>query len=134
MRQLKDRYIYEPNLTPLCDASMTLIIIFIMTLPAVIWTGIKVDATRAQRTQNQVEETAEQHIAISITSQGIYFNGYETHLDELSSKIESQLAKKKEKVVIILPDDDVLLSRVVAVFDVAKIAGAEKLALLKPLH
>jgi len=42
-----------------------------------------------------------------------------------------KLTRRKERTVIIIPDANVILDRVVEVFDIAKQAGADKLALLR---
>ncbi|MFH1283101.1 MAG: biopolymer transporter ExbD [bacterium] len=133
MPRLKENLIHEPMLTPLTDAAMTLIVIFLMTLPAIIWSGFNVDSTRAEKSEQQAKDEVNNYIAISITAKGLYFNGKITTADELPEQIKSKLEKMKEKLVIVLPDDNTVLDNVVRVFDIAKLSGAERLALLKPL-
>ncbi len=128
--------ICEPNLTPICDCAMVLIIVFIITMPAVFWSGIKINATRAVADNSKpppvsMEAKAPQIISLSVTKSGFYINGELTALADLAEKIKEKLANLEEKTVIILPDGDVSVQDVVEAFDSAKLAGAVKLALLK---
>lgn len=121
-----------PNLTPLTDAALTLIVVFLITMPALLWTGIKINATRAIRSER--EEAAKpdlQPVSISITKQKVYLNGKEVDIKNLERNLLEKLAKRKARTVIIIPDANVLLDQVVKVLDIAKQAGADKLALLR---
>ena len=139
MAKTRNSLMAEPMLTPLCDAAMTLIVIFIMTLPAVMWSGFNVDATRAEQKPQavQVEKTEPQYAAVSITERGFFFNGIQTSekglYDSIKKWAESLKDTAQDKMVIILPDDNVMIDSVVRVFDIARLAGAEKFALLEPL-
>jgi len=121
-----------PNLTPMCDAALTLIIVFLITMPAILWTGIKISATRAVR--NERLEAAKPDLdplSIGITKKGIYLNGKEVDIEELRRKLVERLAQRKERTVVVIPDADVLLDRVVEVLDISKQAGTDRLALLR---
>lgn len=121
-----------PNLIPLSDAALTLIVVFLITMPALLWTGIKVNATRAIQSQKaEVVKPDLEPVSISITKERIYLNGKEVDIKNLKRNLLEKLAKRKERTVIIIPDANVLLDQVVEVFDIAKQAGADKLALLR---
>jgi biopolymer transport protein ExbD len=121
-----------PNLIPLCDASLTLIIVFLITMPALLWTGIKVNATRAIRSERaEAVKPDLEPLSISITKKGIYLNGKDVDMENLKRNLLEKLAKRKERTVIIIPDANVLLDKVVEVLDISKQAGADKLALLR---
>lgn len=122
----------EPNITPLCDAAMTLIVIFMMTLPAMLWSGITIQATKAVRSKEPVTaQPLPQRIIISLTEKKTYVNGRVVKEEELRSELEKRLATLEDRTVIVVSDPQVLFGRVVEAFDVAKQAGADKLALLK---
>jgi len=121
-----------PNLTPLSDAALTLIVVFLITMPALLWTGIKVNATKAIRNESaEAPKPDLQPVSISITEQKVYLNGKEIDIKNLKRNLGKELAKKKGRTVIVVPDANVLLDRVVEVLDTAKQAGADKLALLR---
>ncbi|MFH1259306.1 MAG: biopolymer transporter ExbD [Elusimicrobiota bacterium] len=135
-RAVRAAPITEPNLTPICDAAMVLLIVFIITMPAVFWSGIKINATRAVADNSSpppvaAEPKEPQIVSLSVTKGGFYLNGELTALADLVEKIRMKLANLEEKTVIILPDGDVSVQQVVEAFDSAKLAGALKLALLK---
>jgi len=121
-----------PNLTPMCDAALTLIIVFLITMPAILWTGIKINATRAVRNERlEAVKPDLDPLSISITKTRIYLNGKELDIEELRRKLVEKLAERKERTVVVIPDADVLLDRVVEVLDISKQAGTDKLALLR---
>ena len=121
-----------PNLTPLSDAALTLIVVFLITMPALLWTGIKINATKAIRSERaEAPKPDLQPVSISITEQKVYLNGKEVAIKNLKRNLGKELAKKKGRTVIVVPDANVLLDRVVKVLDIAKQAGADKLALLR---
>jgi len=122
----------EPNITPLCDAALTLIVIFMMTLPAMLWSGIDIHATKAvRRKEPVVAEAFVKRISISLTEEKTYVNGKEISSGRLKEYLEEMLATMENKTVIVISDPGVLFGRVVEAFDIAKQAGAGKLALLK---
>jgi len=121
-----------PNLTPLSDAALTLIVVFLITMPALLWTGIKINSTKAIRSEKaEAPKPDLQPVSISITRQKVYLNGKEVDIKNLKQNLGKELAKKKGRTVIVVPDANVLLDRVVKVLDIAKQAGADKLALLR---
>lgn len=121
-----------PNLTPLSDAALTLIVVFLITMPALLWTGIKINSTKAIRSEKaEAPKPDLQPVSISITEQKVYLNGKEIDIKNLKRNLQKELAKKKGRTVIVVPDANVLLDQVVKVLDIAKQAGADKLALLR---
>ena len=134
MRERRVRTLAEPMLTPLCDAAMTLIVVFIMTLPAVIWSGFDVDSTQTTKDKKQAKTTQSKYIAVSISQKGVFFNGKKTDPKKLYTQIQEALPDIDDNSVIVIPDDDVMLDTIVQVFDIAKLAGAERFALLKPVQ
>ena len=97
------------NITPLADVTTTLIVVFLITMPAIMGNGIKVNATRAESNENIVAVVA---------------------LGELEDMLRDRLATRIDKTVVIVPSDFVRLGDVVDVMDAAKGGGAQSLALL----
>ena len=122
------------NITPLADVTTTLIVVFLITMPAIMGNGIQVNATRAEASENVVStaapENEEELVRVSVTPEGITLNGEATLLADLEAGISAKLAERAEKTVVIVPSDFVTLGDVVDVMDAAKAGGAKSLALL----
>jgi len=122
------------NITPLADVTTTLIVVFLITMPAIMGNGIQVNATRAEASDTVVSTAApedeEEMVMVAVTPEGIQLNGEDTLLAELTASIGAKLAARVEKTVVIVPSDFVTLGDVVDVMDAAKAGGAKSLALL----
>jgi len=122
------------NITPLADVTTTLIVVFLITMPAIMGNGIQVNATRAEASESVVTMSApqedEEMVMVAVTTEGITLNGVDTSLSDLSASIGEKLATRTEKTVVIVPSDFVTLGDVVDVMDAAKVGGAKSLALL----
>jgi biopolymer transport protein ExbD len=126
----------EPNVTPLADVTMTLIIVFLIAVPALIWEGLPVDPAQAAPQAAAARETTldgnpeGKLIVIALTETGITVNGEETPFDELGPLVAKAVAGPGVTTVVVEPVDSVSLDVVVWTLDVAKGAGATKVALL----
>lgn len=123
----------NPNVLSLTDAALTLIVAFMVTLPAIFWSGINVDAAKSSANSNNVTESArpgDEVIVVSIHRRWIYVNGKATAISRLKKVLASELDRRKTREIIIASDGDVVMNRVVKVLDAARLAGAHKLILL----
>ena len=109
--------INEANVTPLADVVTTLIVVFLMTMPALLWSGIQVNATRAAASSEVVrkDRSVEDKLTVLVTAGSIQVDGEFVDLDQLASLTRDRLAASEDRMVIIVPDDAVLLGNVVAV-------------------
>lgn len=128
----RPKSIAEANVTPLADVVTTLIVVFLMTMPALLWSGIQVNATRASKTRElaRQENAVEDKMTVLVTAESIQVDGEHLDLAGLAALTRQRLAAAEDRTVIIVPDDAVLLGNVVTVMDVLKQNGAEGLALL----
>jgi biopolymer transport protein ExbD len=123
----------EANITPLADVTTTLIVVFLITMPALMWNGIQVNQAEAGSETAVVKPTELEDdtlLTVVIAPDGITLNGEAVDIAELESALTERLQNRQDKTVVIVPDDAVLLGDVVAVLDVAKASGAENLAML----
>jgi biopolymer transport protein ExbD len=121
------------NITPLADVTTTLIVVFLITMPAIMGNGIQVNATRAEGSETVVttrEQQDEEMLMVSVAPEGIKVNGVTVTLEELEPLLAERLAERIDKTVVIVPSDFVHLGEVVDVMDAAKGGGATSLALL----
>ena len=123
----------DANITPLADVTTTLIVVFLITMPALMWNGFQVNQSEAGSenavvTPTEVED--EDLLTIEVEPDGILLNGDMVTVDALASTLSEELATRSDKTVVISPNDAVVLGRVVEVLDIAKASGAESLAML----
>ncbi len=126
----------EANITPLADVTTTLIVVFMITMPAMMWNGIQVNQAEAGSETAVVTPTEmkdEGLLTVAVTPAGITLNGAMVDAFQLEEKLTSELASRDDKVVVIVPHDEVLLGQVVEVLDIAKASGAESLAMLNEI-
>jgi len=123
----------EANITPLADVTTTLIVVFLITMPAIMWNGFQVNQAEAGSETAVVTPTEEQDeelLTVAVTPEGIMLNGESMNAAQLETQLLDRLAVREDKTVVIVPHDAVPLGSVVEVLDIAKASGAEGLALL----
>lgn len=127
----KNGGVTEVNLTSLVDVSLTLVIIFMVSYPLVMQSGINVATPSLGKAQTQIEETPLK-AQISIRENDIVeLNGTAIDPAMLPDSLKSILDASTEKMVLISADSSVLHDRVVAVLDIAKQSGAVQLSIIK---
>jgi biopolymer transport protein ExbD len=128
--------ITEANITPLADVTTTLIVIFLITMPAIMWNGIQVNQAEARSEEAVVTPTTKSTadiLTVKIEPDGIWVNDQQVTEVNLERHLRSQLAALSDKTVVVVPNDVVPLGKVVTVLDQAKAAGAVQLALLNEI-
>ena len=126
----------EANITPLADVTTTLIVVFLITMPALMWNGIQVNQAEAGSKDAVVTPTEvkdETLLTVVIAPDGISLNGEAMDTAQLERALTERLQTRRDKTVVIVPDDAVLLGDVVEVLDIAKASGAEGLAMLNQI-
>jgi biopolymer transport protein TolR len=126
----------DANITPLADVTTTLIVVFLITMPAIMWNGIQVNQAEAGTENAEVQPTEikdDQLITVAVTPEGIQLNGVAITAEELEAELPDRIAAQNDRTVVIIPHDDVELGDVVQVLDIAKASGAASLALLNEI-
>lgn len=123
------------NVTPLADVTTTLIVVFLVTMPTIMWSGIDVKATEGEGSDQVLAREVRDNrdddlLTISVQPEGVTVNRKQVEFAELSDVLVRMLESREDKTVVIVPSDYVELGRVVEVLDVAKASGAGSLALL----
>jgi len=114
----------EINITPLTDVFLVLLIIFMITTPLIMNSGIKIKMPRTQA----LPSLSEQDVIIAITASEKYFvNNTEVPKERLTDYLKEM--KISGKLVVVQADKMLSHGTVMAALDAAKLAGAEKLAL-----
>ena len=114
------------SITPLVDTMLTLLIFVLLLGAFAIHPGIRVRLPEAA----SKEEEPQQDLALVVTrDQRLYLNDDPVQIDELGARLQARLRDRHDVVVIIKADKEVLHGLVVEVMDIAKSAGAIRLAI-----
>ncbi len=117
--------IWEINITPFTDMFLILLIIFMVTTPFLMQEGIKVNLPSSGVSQAQPEG-----VIVTLTKDNkIFVENEEVTLESLSNVLIKKVGASNEKLVVVRGDKDVFLGIAVNIMDVAKLAGATKIAI-----
>jgi len=114
------------SITPLVDTMLTLLIFVLLLGAFAIQPGIRV---RLPEAASREEEPTQDLVLILTRENRLYLNDDPVQLDELGARLQERLRDRHDGVVIIKADKEVLHGRVVEVMDIAKGAGAVRLAI-----
>lgn len=116
----------EINITPFTDVVLVLLVIFMITTPIILQSGIKVQLPRA----SSAEAESSKNVVISIDTAGnIFVEKRKIPLDGLKEELTAVLGSKPDSAIIIKGDKEVKYDTVIQVLDTAKQCGAKKFAL-----
>ena len=121
--------ITEINVTPLVDVALVLVIIFMAVSPFMLQAGIMVSESKAGAATGKA--ALEQNVQIALQADGkIILNGEEISLENLPAKLKEAIPKSKDGLVSLQAEKSNRVGQVVEVLDLAKQAGAKKVAIL----
>lgn len=124
------------NITPLADVTTILIVVFLITMPAIMWNGIQIhtaEASSEQQVLTPAVKTNDQIITVTVEPDGVRVGQERVDLADLEGLLTARLALRPDKTVVVVPADRVSFGDVVTVMDIAKASGAEQLALLNEI-
>ena len=118
-----DEVVAEINVTPLTDIFLVLLIVFMVTSTTLTQAGLNVSLPRSRTASSQA-----QGVTITATADGtIMVDSQPTPLADVGQLLQTTFARGRERTVTIRGDERVGLGTVVAIMDVARRAGAEKI-------
>ena len=129
MRRRKRRFkrvaLPEVSLTPLIDTALTLLVIFIITVPA-IQNGIKVDLPQG----NSKEVGTQQELVVTLNKEGkLYFNSYPIDRRSLVDTVTKAMKTQEDRPVYVRADRTVSYGKVIEIVDELKVAGVKYVAM-----
>lgn len=125
----EDSGITDINVTPLVDISLVLVIIFMVTAPMVVQSGITVTSSKV--TESAGKATKNEGVQIKITSKSILVDNNKIDDTKFVDIMKQKMDANSKKLVIITCDNDAEHGRLVWVLDQSKRAGAKTLSIMR---
>ncbi|HJU27952.1 MAG TPA: biopolymer transporter ExbD [Candidatus Binataceae bacterium] len=115
------------NITPLTDIFLVLLIIFMVATAVTIESAAHVDLPKLESPSDAQKPKG---VTVTYTADHqIYVNGKNLSEDQLAPALRDALRQSSEKLVVFDGDPNVILEDMVRILDIAKSAGADKIAL-----
>lgn len=127
-----DELLTAPSLsvTPLVDVSFALVIFSLLTMNLFLTAGINVMESKADAAKGK--RSLKENICVELTrDRKIYINRKKVSWLDYQHRLQALLPKTKDRMVIIMADDDCICEDVVELLDMSKQVGAKRLALVK---
>jgi biopolymer transport protein ExbD len=119
--------INEPNMTPLIDVSLVLVVILMVATPLALQSGIGVSS--ASSTGKKAAPSHSDRVEVSLLSaDSIVVNRQLVHRDRLALTLHQVLAESATRQVVVRCADNVPHGDFVAVLDEARAQGAAEIA------
>jgi biopolymer transport protein ExbD/biopolymer transport protein TolR len=120
----------DPNVIPLADVMLVLLIIFMVITP-MLSKGVSVDMVMTRNPIAMNDADRDDAILLAVTRDGKVFLGTSPiPPEEISSKVKDVLATQLDKTVYLKADARSTYERVVEVVDNVRSAGVDNLGLL----
>ena len=122
--------IYEPNMTPLIDVSLVLVVILMVATPLAFQSGIGVQAASRSGRTAETQAKAER-IEVGVRADGmVSVNRAVVPIDSLASALQPLIAASPTGLVVLSCEDGVPHGRFVTVLDEARQLGATRIAVV----
>ena len=128
MATTRTALVAEPNITPLIDVLLVLLIIFMLVAPAVprgVEAALPPSATGGR--------AAPEALVVEVDPTGLRLNAATFgSVDALETHLRETLAARRDRTVFVKASGPLAYRSVVAVMDAARSAGAERIGLVAP--
>ena len=122
--------ISEPNIVPLIDVLLVLIIIFMVITP-VTPQGLEARLPQPSPNDDRKQSDNSQAIVVRVTSgQRVLINQETVAWDDLGSRLENIFKQRAEKVAFVQGDDSVEFVQVARAVDIMRGAGIDNVGLI----
>jgi biopolymer transport protein ExbD len=122
----------DPNVVPLIDILLVLIIIFMVIQPPALSTGHKALVPQPPEDSSKIPPPPEDVvIVVQVLDGGALKINNEAHTwESLGPRLETIFKQRAEKVAFVKGDDAVLFEQVARAIDVMRSSGADRIGLL----
>ena len=118
--------ISEINITPMVDVMLVLLVIFMVTAPAIFTPAIEIDVPEAATGEN----VGEKEMSVLIDRDGKwYLNGKSIDREALQTEVRSYVKSGKDPVVLVGADQQTAHREVISVLDLLRAEGVTKFAI-----
>jgi len=119
-----------PNIVPLIDILLVLIIIFMVITP-LIPKGLDTLVPQPNKDQQQNQEMENKTVVVQVLHNNkLKITNEDTTWEQLGPRIEQIFKERAEKVAFVKGDNDVLFQEVARAIDVMRGAGIDKVGLI----
>ena len=122
----------EPNVVPLCDVLLVLLIIFMLTIP-MVQMGIDVKLPEVQTSDSKSGQDPNVIVLTVKKNDQVEIQKNPLELRLLLEELRRLYAARQDKTIFIRADAKVPFSKVMEVMDICKGAGVETLAIIPEL-
>jgi biopolymer transport protein TolR len=113
----------EPNVVPLCDVLLVLLIIFMVVTP-MLQKGVDVRLPEALNTVNQPDPSKQVVLAIKY-NKDIYLNQDRVTKDNLKQKIEEAFENRTDRTLYLKADIELEYGEILPLINIVREAGIE---------
>jgi biopolymer transport protein TolR len=122
--------ISDPNMTPMIDVLLVLIVIFIIAQPMMQKT---MDIQLPKEEKNKTNEPPSPNIVLQIEPNGVYkINTMQVSQAELQQKLNDIYKNRPQKVIFVKASGDVVYQDVISAMDAARGAGVKVIGAVLP--
>ena len=120
----------SPNVIPMADIMLVLLIIFMVVTPMLQKTQ-SVDLVPTNNPRDMKDADKDDAIVVAITSDGtIYMGNTRIQKEEITGQVKDRISTRLDKTVYVKSDSRAKYGRVVEVVDEIRSAGVDQLGLL----
>jgi len=120
----------SPNVVPLIDILLVLIIIFMVITP-LIPKGLDTLVPQPNKDQQQNQELENKTVVVQVNEKGkLKINNEDTTWEQLGPRMEQIFKERAEKVAFVKGDHDVLFQDVARAIDIMRGSGIDKVGLI----
>jgi len=119
-----------PNVIPMADIMLVLLIIFMVVTP-MLQKGVSVDMAKVDNPQDLPDADKDDAVIIAVGRDGtIYLGSTKIALDDITNKVKDQIVNRLDKTVFVRSDARAKYGQVVKAVDEVRAAGVDNLGLL----